>query len=378
MSNGFVPGLAGVVAAESGISTIDGLNGVLRYRGIRIEELAENSSFEEVSYLLMNGSLPNTDELKAFDAQLRGLRDIPEGVINGLRALPSDTHPMVALQYATAALGGAFPHFEVSDAAGNAQAILRMIACFPTIVAAFDRIRKGKEVLAPNAELSHAANFLYMLNGELPDADQTRIIDVALVLHAEHGFNASTFTCRVVGSSEANPYSAISAGVGTLSGPLHGGANERVLHMLNSIENGVDGVEPWFLNAMATKTKIMGLGHRVYKVKDPRAFALQKLARSLFESHGSTPLYDMAHKLETIAADHIGAKGIAPNVDFYSGLVYQKLGMEIDLFTPFFAIARVAGWGAHYCEQLANNRIYRPTQKYIGTVEASYVPMAER
>jgi citrate synthase len=378
MSAGFVPGLAGVVAAESAISTIDGMNGVLRYRGILIEELAENSSFEEVCFLLLNNKLPTASELADFDARLRAHREIPEGVINLLKSLPTNTHPMIALQAASAALGGEFPHFEVSDAAGNEAAVIRMIATFPTIVAAFDRIRKGKEVLAPNAELNHAGNFLYMLNGETPDELQSKIIDVALVLHAEHGFNASTFTCRVVGSAEANPYSAVSAAVGTLSGPLHGGANERVLHMLNAIEGGVEGVEPWFKNALAQKAKIMGLGHRVYKVKDPRAFALQKLARDLFSSHGSTPLYDMAHKLETLAAEAIGAKGIAPNVDFYSGLVYEKLGMEIDLFTPFFAIARVSGWGAHYCEQLSNNRIYRPTQKYVGTVEATYTPMAER
>jgi citrate synthase len=378
MSDGFVPGLAGIVAAESAISTIDGANGVLRYRGILIEELAEHSSFEEVSFLLLNNKLPTAAELADFDARLRGLREIPESVINLLKSLPTETHPMVALQAASAALAGAFPHFEVSDAQGNEDAVLRMIACFPTIVAAFDRIRKGKEIVAPNAALNHAGNFFYMLNGETPDELQTKILDVALVLHAEHGFNASTFTCRVVGSAEANPYSAISAGVGTLSGPLHGGANERVLHMLNEIEGGVDGVAAWFEAARAKKMKIMGLGHRVYKVKDPRAFALQKLAKDLFASHGSTPLYDMAHKLETLAAEAYGAKGIAPNVDFYSGLVYQKLGMEIDLFTPFFAIARVSGWGAHFCEQLSNNRIYRPTQKYVGTVNATYTPMSER
>lgn len=374
----FTPGLAGVIAAESSISSIDGQNGVLRYRGIRIEELSEASSFEEVAYLLLFGALPKADELSAFDARLKENREIPEGVVTLLRSLPSDAHPMVALQTAVSALAAYFPHFDVEDAEANEASVVRMIACFPTIVATFDRVRKGLEVLSPRADLDHAANFLYLLNGEVPDEKQRRIIDVALVLHAEHGFNASTFTCRVVGSTTANPYGSVSAAVGSLSGPLHGGANERVLHMLAEIDGGVDGVEPWFTQAQAEKRKIMGLGHRVYKVKDPRATVLQGMARDLFASHGSTPLYDMAARLEEIAKERIGEKGIAPNVDFYSGLVYQKLGMEIDLFTPFFGIARIAGWGAHWIEQLKNNRIYRPTQRYVGETDAHYVPMAER
>lgn len=374
----FTPGLAGVIAAESSISSIDGQNGVLRYRGIRIEELAEHSSFEEVVYLLMFGELPTESELKSLDDRLRAHREIPQGIIDLLRTLPSSTHPMVALQTAVGALAAHYPHFEVENHEENEASVIRMIASFPTIVATFDRIRKGLEILAPKSDLDHAANFLYMLNGELPDEKQRRIIDVALILHAEHGFNASTFTGRVVGSTMANPYGALSAAVGSLSGPLHGGANERVLHMLGEIEGGVDGVEAWFTQAQAEKRKIMGLGHRVYKVKDPRATVLQGMARDLFTSHGSTPLYDMAARLESIAKERLGEKGIAPNVDFYSGLVYQKLGMEIDLFTPFFAIARISGWGAHWCEQLKSNRIYRPTQQYAGKTDERYTPMAER
>ena len=374
----FTPGLAGVIAAESSISSIDGQNGILRYRGIRIEALAESSSFEEVVYLLLFGALPTQDELTALDTRLKSNRAIPEGVVSLLRTLPASTHPMVALQAATSALAAYYPHFEVENYEENEAAVIRMIASFPTIVATFDRIRKGLEILEPKDDLDHAANFLYMLNGEVPDEKQRRIIDVALILHAEHGFNASTFTGRVVGSTMANPYGALSAAVGSLSGPLHGGANERVLHMLDEIEGGVDGVEDWFTQAQAEKRKIMGLGHRVYKVKDPRATVLQGMARDLFDSHGSTPLYDMAAKLETVAKERIGSKGIAPNVDFYSGLVYQKLGMEVDLFTPFFAIARISGWGSHWSEQLKNNRIYRPTQQYVGETDAHYVPMGER
>lgn len=374
----FTPGLAGVIAAESSISSIDGQNGILRYRGIRIEDLAENSSFEEVAYLLLFNALPTADQLSAFDARLKEHRSIPDGIVTLLASLPKTTHPMVALQSAVSALAAYYPHFEVEDKDKNEEAIIRMIACFPTIVASFDRLRKDQEVLAPNSDLDHAANFLYMLNGEVPDEKQRRIIDVALVLHAEHGFNASTFTGRVVGSTTANPYGSLSAAVGSLSGPLHGGANERVLHMLAEIDGGVDGVEPWFTQAQAEKRKIMGLGHRVYKVKDPRATVLQGMARDLFASHGSTPLYDMAARLEEIAKERLGEKGIAPNVDFYSGLVYQKLGMEIDLFTPFFGIARIAGWGSHWIEQQGNNRIYRPTQLYVGATDAQYVPMSER
>ncbi|MFN3201517.1 MAG: citrate synthase [Bradymonadia bacterium] len=373
----FVPGLAGVPAAKSAIGLIDGQQGILRYRGIRIEALAENSTFEEVTYLLLFGKLPTSDELASFTAELAAKRSLPEGVINVLKALPKTTHPMVALQAGISAYGGAFPHMDVTDKAGNRTAALQVIAAVPAITAAFDRIRKGKEVVASDASLSHAADFIYMLTGEKADDKVTRLLDVCLVLHAEHGFNASTFTARVVGSTLANPFSVICGAIGSLSGPLHGGANERVLRMLEKIGN-VDAVKGFLDNAVANKQKIMGLGHRVYKVKDPRAHVLQSMAADLFESHGSTDMYDIAHQLETLAAEEFGAKGIYPNVDFYSGLVYQKMGVETDLFTPLFAIARVSGWTAHWMEQLEDNRIFRPTQVYVGETDAAYVPSAER
>ncbi|MCA9537658.1 MAG: citrate synthase [Myxococcales bacterium] len=376
-SGEFVPGLAGVVAAKSSIGFINGQEGILRYRGIRIEELAQHSNYEETSYLLLFNKLPTQTELSVFDKELRSLRAVPGGIIDILRALPQGGHPMVALQAAVAALGAFFPQMDTSDREGNRVAALRLIASMPTIVAAFDRIRKGKPVIAPDSALNHAANFLYMLSGEQPDAKVTRLIDVCLVLHAEHGFNASTFTGRVVGSTLANPYGAISAAIGSLSGPLHGGANEEVLHMLREI-GSVDAVPGFLDTAIAQKQKIMGLGHRVYKVKDPRATVLQTMAADLFQSHGSTPLYDIAHKLETLAAEKLGSKGIYPNVDFYSGLVYEKLGIEIDLFTPIFAISRVSGWTAHWLEQLEDNRIYRPTQMYVGSKDASYVDISAR
>ena len=377
MGSEFVPGLAGVVAAKSAIGLINGHTGVLRYRGIRIEHLAQSSTFEETSYLLLFGRLPTNTELASYSAELAEYRALPEGVIQILSALPKTTHPMIALQAGTAALGAFFPQMDVTGREGNRKAALRLIASFPTIVASFDRVRKGLDLVAPDASMGHAENFLHMLTGERPDEKVRRLIDVCLVLHAEHGFNASTFTGRVVGSTLANPYSAIAGAVGSLSGPLHGGANERVLHMLRKIEH-VDDVRGFLENMIATKTKIMGLGHRVYKVKDPRATVLQSMAADLFTSHGSTPLYDIAHRLEKEAVELLGAKGIYPNVDFYSGLVYEKLGISVDQFTPLFAISRVAGWTAHWLEQLEDNRIFRPTQLYVGATDAPYVDNAQR
>lgn len=373
----FVPGLAGVVAAKSAIGLINGKEGILRYRGIRIEALAEKSSFEETSYLLLFGALPTAAELAEWTGELKAHRAIPDGIHAIFKALPEGGHPMVALQTATAALGTFYPQLDVTDRAGNRTAALRLIASMPTVIAAFDRIRKGLEPIAPNPDLSHAANFLYMLSGETPDAQVTRLIDVCLVLHAEHGFNASTFTGRVVGSTLANPYSCIAGAIGSLSGPLHGGANERVLHMLRTID-GVDTVEAFLDDKITRKDKIMGLGHRVYKVKDPRATVLQGMAADLFSAKGSTPLYDIAAKLEAIAAERLGSKGIYPNVDFYSGLVYEKLGITVDLYTPLFAMSRVAGWTAHWMEQLEDNRIYRPTQLYVGETDAQYIDIDAR
>ena len=373
----FVPGLAGVVAAKSAIGFINGLEGILRYRGIAIEDLAAKSSFEETSYLLLFGALPTADQLKAHTAELASLREIPAGLVEVFKALPNDGHPMVALQTATAALGTFYPQLDVTDRAGNRTAALRLIASMPTVIAAFDRVRSGKDPITPDPKLSHAANFLYMLSGETPDAQITRMIDVCLVLHAEHGFNASTFTGRVVASTLANPFSCIAGAIGSLSGPLHGGANERVLHMLRTIDS-IDDVAAFFDGKVERKEKIMGLGHRVYKVKDPRATVLQAMAADLFSSKGSTPLYDIAVKLEQLAAERWGHKGIYPNVDFYSGLVYEKLGITVDLYTPLFAMSRVAGWTAHWLEQLEDNRIFRPTQLYVGETDAKYVDIDAR
>lgn len=373
----FSPGLAGVIADKSAIGFINGTEGILRYRGIRIEELAEKSTFEETAHLLIDGTLPTRAQLAAFDAELRSLRGVPAGIFDLLRSLPTSTHPMVALQSAVAALAGHFPHQDVTDRKKNRTAALRLIACTPAIVAGFDRIRKGLDVLQPDLALSHAGDFLFQLNGVVPDAQETRILDMCLVMHAEHGFNASTFTGRVVGSSLANPYAVISAAVGSLSGPLHGGANEEVLEMLRGID-GVGAVAEFMQQRIDGKQKIMGLGHRIYKVKDPRADVLQALAEKLFAEKGSTPLYDIAYAIEQVAKEKLGPKGIYPNVDFYSGLVYDKLGYDVDLFTPIFAVARVAGWTAHWLEQLQDNRIYRPDALYTGPDNQAYVEIDAR
>ncbi|MCA9547301.1 MAG: citrate synthase, partial [Myxococcales bacterium] len=292
MSAEFVPGLAGVVAAKSAIGFIDGKQGILRYRGIRIEDLSEHSTFEEVSFLLLFGKLPNADELAGFEADLKAERALDPAILAVLKALPKTTHPMVALQTAVAAMGGVDDHMDVTDAARNVAAAKKLIAVIPSITGTFDRLRKGLAPVQPDNSLGHAANFIYMTTGEVPNDQVARLMDVCLILHAEHGFNASTFTGRVVGATLANPYATMSAAVGSLSGPLHGGANERVLEMLAEIP-GVEAVEGWLDDALANKRKIMGLGHRVYKVKDPRATILQGLAADLFAQQGSTPLYDI-------------------------------------------------------------------------------------
>ena len=372
-----VPGLAGIPAAESAVSFIDGQAGILAYRGIRIEELAEHSTFEETVYLLWYGVLPTADQLSAFRASLAAQQSLPDAVVDMVRALPTTGHPMQALQASVAGLGMAYGRLDLSDEQACMEACLRLVAQTPLLIAAFERHRRGEPYVEPNPELSTAANFLLCLNGEQPDDVKQKILDCALVLHAEHTMNASTFACRVVASTENDPYTSTSAAVGTLFGPLHGGANERVLRQLEAI-GGADKVDAWLEEKFANKGKVMGFGHRVYKTKDPRAKNLQKLVAGLFDKHGSTPLYDTALALEKAVVAKLGDKGIHPNVDFFSGIVYQKLGIATDMFTPIFALARMPGWLAHWREQMANNRLFRPGQIYTGVHDKSYVPMDQR
>ena len=372
-----VPGLAGIPTAESAISYIDGKVGLLQYRGFPIEVLAEHSTFEETAWLLLHGSLPTQAELDRFSERLAGHRDLPQPVIDTLAGLPKDGHPMAALQAGYAVLGMSSPPVDVANEEDRREAFARLVAATPSLVAAYARARRGQEYVPSDPSLGTAANFLWMLNGEKPAELVARVLDVALILHADHTMNASTFTARVVASTEADPYSVCGSAIGSLKGPLHGGANERVLNMLNKI-GSVETVEDWLAERLATKGKIMGFGHRVYKTKDPRSTILQGLAREMFDQFGSTPIYDIALKLEEGVVAALGEKGIHPNVDFYSGIVYEKMGIPTDVFTPIFAIARVAGWLAHWNEQMQDNRIFRPGQIFTGLHDAAYVPIAER
>jgi len=266
---------------------------------------------------------------------------------------------------------------DVLNPKSNWEAVIRLIAKLPTAVAAFHRLSHGDEAIDPRDDLDHASNFYYMLFEQTPSPAVRKVLDACLILHAEHSMNASTFSARVTGSTLANPFTVISAAIGTLTGPLHGGANEEVLDMLDEIGK-VENVKPWLEAAVSGKKKIMGFGHRVYKVKDPRAAVLQELAENVFVETGRPKLYDLAVELERVAAGVLGPKGIYPNVDFYSGIVYQGLGIPRDLFTPIFAIARVAGWLAHWLEQLKSNRIYRPDQIFVGKHDVQYVPLEKR
>ncbi len=377
----YSPGLAGIPVAESAVSTIDGQKGVLAYRGIDIEELAEQSSFEETSYLLIYGCLPSQEELTQWDNELRHHRTIKFRIRDVMKCFPESAHPMDALQACVAVLGMFYPiETGLNQSLGESEireVYVRLIAKLPTIVAAHARMRKGDDPIPPRKDLSHAANFLYMLTGQEPSPLAERIMDVALIVHAEHTMNASTFSTIVVASSQADPYSSISAAVGSLSGALHGGANEDVLHMLDEIGT-LANAESYLKNKLANKEKIAGLGHRVYKTKDPRATLLQKLYGDLTKELGEDPTYEIAKYIEQFSKETLGKKGVCPNVDFYSGIVYRKLGIEADLFTPIFAISRVAGWLAHWREQLADGRIYRPMQIYTGESNVAYTPMDKR
>ncbi len=372
-----VPGLAGIPAAKSSISFIDGNAGILAYRGHRIETLAEHSNFEEVVYLLLEGTLPTASQLAELRADLAGRREISDEVVAALAALPKSGHPMNGLQVGLAALAMSKPKVDVHDKASVRDAVLNLVAATPTIIASLERLRRGEDYLPPEPGSNSAAAFLTMLNGEAPSAIAERTMDCCFVLHAEHTMNASTFAARVVASTESGPYTVASSAVGALYGPLHGGANERVLQALEAI-GGSDQVSTWYEHQRSTGGKVMGFGHRVYKTKDPRANTLQRLAGELFDAHGSTPIYDTALELEKAVVADLGERGIHPNVDFFSGIVYQKLGIPTDVFTPIFALARMSGWMAHYEEQHQDNRLFRPAQIYTGAHDEPWVAVENR
>ncbi|MHB8734128.1 MAG: citrate synthase [Terriglobales bacterium] len=367
-------GLEDVVASPSSICFIDGDKGVLAYRGYDIHDLAERSSFPETTYLLWHGRLPTAAELRQLDEQLRVASTVPEAVLKLLAQLPKEAPPMDVLRTAVSALA----HYDVDVAdmtpAGNQRKAVRLVAQTPTLIAAFDRLRHGKSPIAPAMDLSIAGNFLYMLTGERPIATAERALDIALILHADHEFNASTFAARVTAATLSDLHSAITAALGALKGPLHGGANEAVIKILNQIGNG-DPIA--FVKAMLVKkSKVPGFGHRVYHTEDPRATHLRQMSRELGEKKGTPQLYEMSRRIEEFVKQE---KGLNPNVDFYSASVYATLGIQPDLFTPIFAFSRMSGWTAHVLEQYADNRLIRPRAEYIGAkVPQPYQPIENR
>jgi citrate synthase len=356
-------GLAGVVAANSGICWIDGDAGVLAYRGIDIHELAEKSTFEECTYLLWFGRLPSRAELHEFSKRLSDARQLDPKVIDLLRSFPSSATPMEVLRTAVSALSFYDPDESDNEHDANVSKSFRLTSQIAMLVAAYDRLRKGKSVVEPDKSLSHAANFLWMLNGEKPTATATRTFDVALILHADHELNASTFAARVIAATLSDIHSAITGAIGALKGPLHGGANEAVMRMLFAIEK--DGADPvdYVAKLLAQKKKISGFGHRVYHTEDPRATHLRKMSEELGESSGNAKWFKMSRAIEK----HVLAeKKLNANVDFYSASTYTMLGIDLDLFTPIFAVSRISGWAAHVIEQLDDNRLIRPRAEYIG------------
>lgn len=382
-------GLRGVTIASTKISDVNGAEGKLVYRGYLAKDLAENASFEEVAYLLLFEQLPDSDRLASFKRQIAEQREVPEQVLAAMAAMPREALPMDVLQAAVPMLAAYDPDIHDTGIESAARMAVRLTAKFATIVAAWDRIRNGKAPIAPDPELNQAANFLYMLSGEVPDDELAGFFDACLVLHAEHSFNASTFAAREVASTKAHMYAAVAAAVGSLSGPLHGGANTRVMQMLLEIGD-VDNVDDYVANILDTGGVIMGLGHAVYQVDDPRAHILAPMSQALGKRAGDTRWYDLSKALELkgkAAFKERKGKDIFVNVDFYSASLYYYMGIAVDLFTPIFAISRIAGWTAHVIEEqhggaAAKPTLYRPESDYIGDYcgpdECAFVPLDER
>ena len=369
-------GLEGIVATTSAICFIDGDAGVLSYRGIDIHELAEHSTFEETTYLLWFGKLPGAAELEQFRRELAAGRTLDPKIIDFLRSVPASAAPMEVLRTAVSLLSIYDPDEKLSTHDANVRKSYRLTSQIAMIVALFDRIRKGKPVVEADPALSHAANFLWQLNGERPSDTATRAFDVALILHADHELNASTFAARVIAATLADMHSAITGAIGALKGPLHGGANEATMRLLYAInDSGADAVEH-VRGMFSRKEKISGFGHRVYHTEDPRATHLRRMSGDLSRSAGKTRWFDMSQQIEAFVK---AEKKLNANVDFYSASTYTMLGIDIDLFTPIFAISRIAGWAAHVLEQHSNNRLIRPRADYTGPdYPAPYIPTAQR
>ncbi|MDA9923346.1 citrate synthase [Verrucomicrobiales bacterium] len=371
----YAKGLAGVIANESCLSDVQGEAGILRYLGYNIDDLVENCTFEEVMYLLHRRDLPTQSQLDEFTKNLRAQRSLPEGVIDFLKAAPKDAGPMEVIRTGVSMLGLYDNRGDDQNRGLNEERAISICAKIPLIVAYFHRARQGLDLPPVRDDLSEAGHFLYLINGEEPGAEATKTLDVAYILHADHGMNASTFSSRVTIATLSDLYSAISSAVGTLKGPLHGGANEGVIHMLTEI-GSLEKVDAYVEDCLANKKKIMGIGHRVYRVLDPRAPHLRTMAIKLTEELGESKWIDMSERIAELMKEK---KGLNANVDFYSATVYYSLGIPTDLFTPIFAISRAAGWTAQVLEQLDDNRLYRPLTLYTGPTEDQPItPIAER
>ncbi len=367
-------GLEGIVAAATQLSDVQGTEGILTYRGYNINDLAEYSTFEETVDLLWYGVLPTRELLEKLTRKFAAARHLPDSVVGAMRLFPKKATPMDVLRTVVSQLGLYDPDETDNSVSANVRKSIRLTAQMPTIVAAWHNISKGREPIPPRTDLSHAANFLYMLEGKEPTPQSARILDIALILHMDHGLNASTFVARSIASTESDMFSAISGALGALKGPLHGGANEAVMHMLLNIGD-VSGVEPFVKDALANHRKISGFGHRIYKTNDPRALQLRRIARELAEHTGNRRWYEMSEKMREVVWRE---RQLYVNVDFYSASVYYTLGIPIELFTPIFAVSRVAGWTAHVMEQLMDNRIMRPDSEYVGPKDQKYIAIDQR
>jgi 2-methylcitrate synthase len=367
-------GLQGVVIATSEICSIDGQIGRLAYRGYDIHDLAEHATFEEVVFLLWNGRLPNRTEMEDLKERFSKHRPIPTEVFSLLKHLPPSQYPMGTLRTMVSALSLYDPEAEEMSPDANRRKALRLTAQMGTLVAAYARVRQGKEPVAPDPKLGHAANFLYMLNGQPPHQDDARWFDVALILHADHSFNASTFAARVTASTLSDMHSAVTSAIGALKGPLHGGANEQVMKMLLEIGT-IDRAEAYVRNLLQQHAKVMGFGHRVYRTEDPRATVLRRMSEDLGRRAGQSKWFEISRKIEDLM---VREKKINANVDFYSASAYYVLGIPVDLYPLIFAVSRISGWTAHVLEQYASNKLIRPLAEYVGPRNLKYLPLNER
>ncbi len=367
-------GLRGVVAAQTKMSKVNGTDGILIYQGYDIHDLAENSTFEETVYLLWNGRMPTTNELAGLKADLRDNYSVPPELLVFMKHFPHEANPMDVLRTCVSTLSFYDEQGRNTDIPNATRAAVKLTARFPTIVAAWERIRNGHEPVAPDTSLDIAENFLYMMRGEKPDPSEASMLDVCLILHADHGLNASTFAARVIAGTLADMYGAITGGIAALAGPLHGGANTAVMKSLKEIDS-LENVEPWLENMLANKKKVMGMGHAVYKTEDPRATWLRKFSEQMGGVTGDSKWFDMSKKLEGLMKEQ---KGLNPNVDFYSASTYYMMGIPMDLFTPIFAISRISGWTGHVLEQYTENKLIRPSAEYIGEWNQKYVPIEDR